>query len=255
MSALTAAIRFLTVLPAGAQEWDARATARSVVFFPLVGLAVGGTAAAVNWVARLAMPDLPAAALALAAGVILTGALHLDGLADTFDGIFGGRDPRRRLAIMRDPSVGVYGIAAVGLVLIAKWGAIASMPNLYGWIAIAVSAMAGRSAAVAAMAAFPYLRTQGLGTAYNAGSRVTYAAAGLLAFALGFILAGPYGLAIVGGSALAGLAVSWFASRRLGGGVTGDVYGASVEIAETCALIAFVAIFNVGAAIAPVWSV
>ena len=90
MSAITAAIRFLTVVPAPGGEWSARAASRSVAWFPAVGLGIGGTVAAVNWAAGLAMPGLPAAALALAAGVILTGALHLDGLADTFDGLLGG---------------------------------------------------------------------------------------------------------------------------------------------------------------------
>ena len=107
MSAITAAIRFLTVVPAPGGEWSARAASRSVAWFPAVGLGIGGAVAAVHWAARLAMPDLPAAALALAAGVVLTGALHLDGLADTFDGLLGGDTPKRRLEIMKDPSIGV----------------------------------------------------------------------------------------------------------------------------------------------------
>ena len=152
MSAITAAIRFLTVVPAPGGEWSARAASRSVAWFPAVGLGIGGAVAAVNWAARLAMPDLPAAALALAAGVVLTGALHLDGLADTFDGLLGGDTPKRRLEIMKDPSIGVYGVAGVVLVLIAKWGGLSSLPDAYGWAAIAVAAMSGRLAAVASMA-------------------------------------------------------------------------------------------------------
>ena len=144
MSAITAAIRFLTVVPAPGGEWSARAASRSVAWFPAVGLGIGSAVAAVNWAARLAMPDLPAAALALAAGVVLTGALHLDGLADTFDGLLGGDTPKRRLEIMKDPSIGVYGVAGVVLVLIAKWGGLSSLPDANGWAAIAVAAMSGR---------------------------------------------------------------------------------------------------------------
>ena len=254
MSAITAAIRFLTVVPAPGDEWSARAASRSVAWFPAVGLGIGGAVAAVNWAARLAMPDLPAAALALAAGVILTGALHLDGLADTFDGLLGGKTPERRLEIMKDPSIGVYGVAAVVLLLIAKWGGLASLPDAYGWAAIAIAAMSGRFAAAAAMAVFRYERSQGLGTQFVGTSRVAYLAAAVFALALAFVLAGPYGLAGLAGATLVGLGVSAFAALRLDGGVTGDVYGASIELAEVSALLAFIAMFSAGLDIGPVWS-
>ena len=204
MSAITAAIRFLTVVPAPGGEWSARAASRSVAWFPAVGLGIGSAVAAVNWAARLAMPDLPAAALALAAGVVLTGALHLDGLADTFDGLLGGDTPKRRLEIMKDPSIGVFGVAAVVLVLIAKWGGLSSLPDANGWAAIAVAAMSGRFAAVASMAIFRYERSQGLGSPFVGASRVAYLAAAVFAAALAFVLAGPFGLA-----ALACATVRW----------------------------------------------
>ena len=254
MSAITAAIRFLTVVPAPGGEWSASAASRSVAWFPAVGLGIGGAVAAVNWAARLAMPDLPAAALALAAGVVLTGALHLDGLADTFDGLFGGKTPKRRLEIMKDPSFGVFGVAAVVLVLVAKWGALTSMPDLNGWAAIAVAVMGGRLAAVASMAAFRYENSDGLGTPFRGTGVVAYLAAAVFAAALAFVLAGPLGLAALACAALVGLAVSAFAARKLGGRVTGDVYGASIELAEVSALMAFVAMFTAGLDIGPVWS-
>lgn len=254
MSAITAAIRFLTVVPAPGGEWSARAASRSVTWFPAVGLGIGGAVAAINWAARLAMPDLPAAALALAAGVVLTGALHLDGLADAFDGLFGGKTPKRRLEIMKDPSLGVYGVAAVVLVLVAKWGALSTLPDLNGWAAIAVAVMGGRLAAVASMATFRYENSDGLGTPFRGTGLIAYLAATVFAVALAFILAGPFGLAALACAALVGLGVSAFAAQRLGGGVTGDVYGASIELAEVSALLAFVAMLSAGLAIGPVWS-
>ena len=219
MSAITAAIRFLTVVPAPGGEWSARAASRSVAWFPAVGLGIGGAVAAVHWAARLAMPDLPAAALALAAGVILTGALHLDGLADTFDGLLGGDTPKRRLEIMKDPSIGVYGVAAVVLVLIARWGGLSSLPDAYGWAAIAVAAMSGRFAAVASMAIFRYERSQGLGTPFVGASRVAYLAAAVFAAALAFVLAGPFGLAALACATAGwhrGLCLCRAATRRRG---------------------------------------
>jgi adenosylcobinamide-GDP ribazoletransferase len=254
MSAVTAAIRFLTIVPAPGGEWSARSASRSVAWFPAVGLGIGGAAAAINWAARLAMPDMPAAALALAAGVVLTGALHLDGLADTFDGLLGGDTPKRRLEIMKDPSIGVFGITAVVLVLMAGWAGLSSLPDVYGWAAIVVAAMAGRFAAVASMAIFRYLPSQGLGSPFRGAGRVAYLAAAVFAAALAFVLAGPFGLAALAGATVVGLAVSAFAARRLGGGVTGDVYGAAIELAEVSALLAFVALFSAGLDISPVWS-
>ncbi len=254
MSAITAAIRFLTVVPAPGAEWSAHTARRSVAWFPMVGLGIGGAVAAVNWAARLAMPDLPAGALALTAGVVLTGALHLDGLADTFDGLLGGKDPKRRLEIMKDPSIGVFGVAAVALVLIAKWAGLASLPAVNGWAAIAVAVMAGRFAAVASMAAFRYKDGQGLGTPFLGAGRITFLAAAAFSVAITFVLAGPFGLAALACAATVGLAVSAFAAGRLGGGVTGDVYGAAIELAEISALLAFVGMFGAGLVIGPVWS-
>ncbi len=253
MSAITAAIRFLTVVPAPGAEWSARAARRSVAWFPMVGLGIGFAVALVNWAARLVMPDLPAAALALAAGVVLTGALHLDGLADTFDGLLGGKDPKRRLEIMKDPAIGVFGVAAVALVLIARWAGLSSLPDLHGWAAIAVAAMAGRFAAVSSMAAFRYKDGPGLGTPFLGAGRVAHLTAAMLAVALAFVLAGPYGLAALACAAFVGLAVSAYAARRLGGGVTGDVYGAAIELAEVAALLVFVGMYGAGLAFRPVW--
>ena len=255
MSAITAAIRFLTVVPAPGGEWSARAASRSVAWFPAVGLGIGGAVAAVNWAARLAMPDLPAAALALAAGVILTGALHLDGLADTFDGLLGGNTPKRRLEIMKDPSIGVYGVAASG----------ACANRQMGWpcrrcrtptdgrpsqsLRCRVVSRPWRRWRYSATSA-----VEDSGRRSSGPVRVAYLAAAVFASALAFVLAGPFGLAALACATVVGLAVSAFAARQLGGGVTGDVYGAAIELAEVSALLAFVAMFSAGLALSPVWS-
>ena len=195
MSAITAAIRFLTVVPAPGGEWSARAASRSVAWFPAVGLGIGGAVAAVNWAARLAMPDLPAAALALAAGVVLTGALHLDGLADTFDGLLGGRHSEAAARDNERPVDRRLRRRRSGTCADRKVGGLASLPDAYGWAAIAVAAMSGRFAAVASMAIFRYERSQGLGSPFVGASRVAYLAAAVFAAALAFVLAGPFGLA------------------------------------------------------------
>ena len=114
--------------------------------------------------------------------------------------------------------------------------------------------MSGRFAAAAAMAVFRYERSQGLGTPFVGTSRVAYLAAAVFAAVLAFVLGGPFGLAALAGATVVGLAISAFAARRLDGGVTGDVYGASIELAEVSALLAFIAMFSAGLDIGPVWS-
>ncbi|MEX0762889.1 MAG: adenosylcobinamide-GDP ribazoletransferase [Dehalococcoidia bacterium] len=253
MNGLLAAIRLLTVIPIGNGATDARSIAQSPAFFPVVGLAIGAAMAVVNWSAALVLPGLPAAALAVAAGVALTGAIHIDGLADTFDGLFGGRTPQRRLEIMRDPAIGTFGATAVGLLLILKWSAVSSMGGPHAWAAIALAPMLGRLAAVTVMASFPYARPEGLGTAYSGGA--AWALAGAAAFStIGAVaLLGPWAMIVLGAAGAMAFATGRFASSRLGGGVTGDVYGAVVELTEAAALLLLSALLLTGLALQPVW--
>jgi adenosylcobinamide-GDP ribazoletransferase len=233
--------------------------ALSPALFPLVGLGIGAAVAGVNWAASLAMPPLPSAGLAVLAGTILTGAVHLDGLADATDGLFGGSTPARRLEIMRDPHVGVFGVIAVGLALILKTGAISSFtgPSASGaWAGIVLAPMLGRLAAVAVMTVFQYVRAEGTGSPYRpgqaavAGSKLNLPTAAAFSAVASWVLAGPWGLIALAAGVAAGIGVGAFAARRLGGGVTGDVYGAAVETAEIAALLSFVGLTG---AIAPVW--
>src|SRR5688572_12770064 len=113
------AIGFLTVITVpGAGFDDPRTAGRSLRWFPLVGLLVGGVLAAVDRLAASAFSQDVSVVLVLTTSAALTGALHLDGLADTADGVFGGRTPERRLEIMRDSRIGSYGVVAVVLALL-----------------------------------------------------------------------------------------------------------------------------------------
>jgi adenosylcobinamide-GDP ribazoletransferase len=212
--------------------------------------------AGVNWAASLAMPPLPSAGLAVLAGAVLTGAVHLDGLADAADGLFGGRTPARRLEIMRDPHLGAFGVIAVGLALILKTGGVTSLTAPHAWAGIVLAPMLGRLAAVAVMTAFRYVRAEGAGSPYRpgqaagAGARLNLPAAAAFSAVAAWFLAGPWGLIVLAVAVVIGMGVGAFSARRLGGGVTGDVYGAAVETAEIAALLSFV---GLSGAIAPVW--
>jgi adenosylcobinamide-GDP ribazoletransferase len=172
VSALVAAVRLLTVIPVPfSRDVSARAMSQSAAFFPLVGLGIGGAVAGVAWAASLVLPPIVAAGLVLLAGVVLTGALHLDGLADTADGLFGGRTPERRLEIMRDPHVGVFGAVAIGAALILKFGALSEMAASSLWVAIVLAPMLGRLAAAAVMAMFRNVNSCHVGARRAGGTR------------------------------------------------------------------------------------
>jgi adenosylcobinamide-GDP ribazoletransferase len=225
-----AAFGFLTrfrVAGAGVDDLGA-----SLLWFPLVGTVLGGLlyGAAVILTGHLAPGVLAVALVALHA--LCTGGLHLDGLADTFDALGGGRGDRERmLEIMRDSRIGAHGAAALALLLIGKVLVLAHLTARGTlWPLVAAPAFA-RWAAAALVVLFPYARSKGLGSAFHQerhGLRVAGAtlllAPLLFAFGVGALHAG--GMALVAAFFLAN------AMNRQLGGLTGDVYGAAIEVAE-----------------------
>ena len=212
-------------------------------WFPVVGALVGAVTAAALWglTALLAAPTLAAAA-AVGLGTALTGALHLDGLADTADG-FGSRRPRAEtLRILRDPAIGSFGVAAVVVVLLVRTTAAAALAERDAvWPWLVVAPVLARWTIVPLAYALPYARPDGgLGASVAGRVRLRHLAGATAAAAL---LVGPAGwggaacwAAVAGVAATAGV----WCRRRLGG-VTGDTLGAATELAETAAVVAAVA--------------
>lgn len=233
-----AALEFLTVVRL--RPWrqvEPAALARAQVFYPLVGLGLGLVLTALDRALGALLPSAPRSAVTVAALVVLTRGLHLDGLADTFDGLLGGRDRARRLEIMRDPRVGTFGVAAVALVLLLKWSALVSLDASGRGAGLVLAPVLGRCAMVVVAAAVPYARPQGLGAGYHEAARgvplLGSLAAGLVVALLAY---GPAGLALGVAAALAALAMAGWARAALGG-ATGDVYGATCELVETAVLL------------------
>jgi len=234
MRSLLAALGFLTRVPVPAWAFDdIEASNASLVWYPVVGLLVGGVLSGLAWLGH-AVPPLLAAALLLLVWVGLTGALHLDGLADSADAWVGGLGDRERtLAIMKDPRSGPMGVTAVVLVLLVKFAALASMP-LAG-TAIWLAPMLARAAITAAFLCTPYVRNQGLGSAQARAPRLASAASVLAAVAVA-ACSGRRGVRAL----LAVLVVfaCWrFACTRRLGGMTGDTLGALTELAEAAVLV------------------
>jgi adenosylcobinamide-GDP ribazoletransferase len=229
--ALGAAVAFLTRVPWLARfQYTGVDLVRGAPAFPLVGAAIGAlVGGAVVAGTGLGLPALLAAALAIGLEVILTGALHLDGLADSADGL-AGRTPERTLQIMRDPGVGVYGTAAVALDLLVKVVAVGSLPRAdVVPVLIAVYAVS-RAAPLPLAVALPYAGTAGTGRAFVDGVGWARAAAGVgVAAVVAIVAVAAWALALLASLAVVTGAVAIGSRRRLGG-VTGDVLGAAVEL-------------------------
>lgn len=228
------ALTFLTILPTP-QQAAATAPGRAFSFFPLVGLIIGGIVALVASI-RFLPGDL-AAFVTLIVWVALTGGLHLDGFADSCDGLLATVSPERRLEIMKDPRAGSWAVVGVALLLLGKWVALRTVTPLL----LLVPPVAGRWAMVLAVAAFPAARSSGLATYFRAGfgrAQLTIASATALAIIAGVgIFAGWRVILTMAAAPLLALIGGRWAANRLGGGLTGDVYGALSELVELVCLI------------------
>jgi len=228
---MRAALGFLTVL-GGAAAPDRRAAA----WFGVVGALVGGLVGATWWAAGEIWPPALAALVAVAVDAGLTGLLHLDGLADSADGLLPPVTRERRLAIMAAPDVGAFGVAVLVLTLGARVAALAALtPDP---LLVAGLWAASRAAMALTMVLVPYARASGTASAFAGRPGVpaaVTAAAGLAAAALarGGVAGGVTAAAAVAGFC----AVVALAVRRLGG-YTGDVLGAAGVVAETAGLLA-----------------
>lgn len=234
-----AAFRFLTIFPLpgtiGTNKDDLQG---ALPYFPLVGLVLGGIAAAAAWGAWELLS--PFAAAVVLTGILLSfsGALHLDGLADCADGFFSARDRERMLEIMRDSRVGVMGVVAVVMVLLGKVSLLAGMERDGAIRAVLVMPLAGRTALVMMMATLPYARKKGgLATVfYDARCGIAvWLSLGLFA-GTGYILFGVRGIAAWAGVLLFLFLFSRFCRNRIGG-ATGDTLGGGCELAETVVLL------------------
>ena len=242
LRALAAAVTLLTRLPVGSRiHIDGEDVARSLAWLPLVGVALGGAIALAARGLEGRLDDGPAAVLIVAAWALATGAIHLDGLADSADAL-GGGDRERRLAIMRDSQIGSFGALALVLVVVLKITLVAAVlaRGHHLWL-IAIPAVA-RAASSALSAALPYARDEGTGAALVSGGRRAERLAVAVATALVVALACARlrGLLAVVAVLLVAVVVGRLAQRRLGG-VTGDVLGATIELAECAALVALLA--------------
>lgn len=212
-------------------------------WFSAVGVLVGAISAGSLWLAAQVLPMPIAAGLALAAGAVVTGAFHEDGLADTFDALGGHVERVRALAIMKDSRIGSYGALALLLVTGLRWAALAALPLALAVPALVAAHAAARGGSTALMARLDYVRDEDskskpLAVALGPGSLALTLLFTLLPSAT--LLASPLAAAGLLGVAAVHIACARWYRRRLGG-FTGDALGCAEQLGEMAFLLAIVA--------------
>lgn len=243
MTTIAAAIQFLLISPAFVRRaFTPAEMGRSTAFYPLVGAMLGGMLTAADIALAGILPVEVRSALLLTLWILLTGALHFDGLLDSVDGLLGGDTQERRLEIMRDERTGAYGAAAAGLILLTMFAALNSAPT-ERWPALLAAPVLGRCGISLCIAALPYARKEGLGRDIKDNTGLAQAAAAIvvtvgviamIAWTTQRVTAATALLVAI----LVGIAASRFVMHRIGG-MTGDTYGAINMLIEASVLLVF----------------
>jgi adenosylcobinamide-GDP ribazoletransferase len=242
MIGLRTATSLLTRFPVRTTADTNVALSRSLPWFPVLGVVVGIAVAGVYAASHLVLPATAAAAVALAAGVLATGALHEDGLADTADAFIGGSKREDRLRILKDPVHGTYGALAIVFSVLLRVAAIAAMDPRTALVVIPAAFSLGRAATALLLGKVQPAIESGLAASYARMLRPRHVAATV-------IVAAPIAIAAFGPwSAATGLLVVlvvWLAgqlSLRRIAGITGDVLGATEQTCEVLLLLLGVAL-------------
>lgn len=236
LNAFLLALQFLTRIPAPVHfQASPRQLGQSVLFYPLIGLLIGLILTVIDSSLDNAAPFLKAAII-LAAWVFISGGLHLDGLADCADAWVGGTGDRdKTLAIMKDPAAGAVAVIVLIIALILKWSALATLFSQPHSAFLLWLPVTGRSAVLALMLTAPYIRKNGLGEQLT--QNLPRNAAWIILGFVSLITLWQLGWQPVLGALMVLTLIRWTAISRLGG-MTGDVYGASVELIEMTLLVA-----------------
>ncbi len=238
---LRLAASFLTIIPLGSLQADNAVVAASFRWFPLVGFLLGAALAIEDRILLLVFPPILSAAIVILSLTAVTGAVHLDALADTADALGAGRDRSRALAILRDSRIGSFGAAAIVLSLGLKIIALGAVPASHRFVALFTAAGLARWAMVAVAGGLEYLRGQGgAGASLLQRDARSIVVASITAAVAVAATMSPRAIESALVAILATAGARWFYRRWLGG-VTGDLIGACGEIVEIAVLATFAA--------------
>ncbi|SIO66486.1 cobalamin-5'-phosphate synthase [Singulisphaera sp. GP187] len=252
VSATKLALAFLTVVPLGGTDdaFNEADLAASRFAYPFVGAAIGLLMAVLSEGLRHAgAPPAVTAFSLIALLAILSGGLHLDGLADTFDGLFLWGGPERRLTVMRDPHIGSHGVSAIALVLLGKYAVLSELNGSERTLAVLGAIAISRTLILVSAGTARYARPQGTGRlVIDATTRRDALGATLAVLAFSVMVAGWTGLIAGVAALILAFSLTRLAANRLGG-VTGDILGATVELGE----LAFLVMFSLSQAFRTPW--
>lgn len=234
---LLAAIQFLTLLPIK-RSFSAEQVGRSSVYFPIVGLIIGLILAGLNWGLGFVLPSAVVNVLLVTALALFSGGLHLDGLADTLDGMAGHRTPEERLSIMKDSRIGGFGAIGLTLFLLIEYVTLNNIPGTVKIQVLILAPVISRWAMVNSIFVYPYARSTGLGKAFKEAVNLRhYIFATLFTVVIaGIIFISWAGLIIIAGTWLTVTLTALHFKSRLRG-LTGDTYGAINEISFVIVLL------------------
>lgn len=236
--AVVGAVQFLTRVPIRTSAATARPA--MVPWFPVVGALVGAAVGAVAAGLQHWLSPLTAAALAVAVGMLITGAFHEDGLADLADAVAGGSTRARRFEILRDSRLGTYGTAALCSSIVVRIAAVAALAAIGPAVAVAASVAAhalARGIAVGSLGFVPSAAPDGLGASFQSDvSRLRAVATIAIGVSIGAVVTGWWIGPLCAAALVAAAVLAWLAVGALGG-ITGDVAGAIEQVAEIAALL------------------
>ena len=235
-------MQLLTRLPVSVSRLpDDVELGRSLLYYPLVGLLIGVLLAGANWLLAAHLPPMLLAALLLLFWVMLTGALHLDGLADVCDGLAARGSQERFLAIMKDSQVGAIGAVGLVLGLMLKWQALVAVPEEFKWQALLLFPALARFGQVLTLTGARHARQDGLGADFVQGSgKMTLLLAFATVAAVGHYLLGLRGVVALAAVCMFTIAGRIFFQHKLGG-LTGDTIGCLSELNEILVLVVIAA--------------
>lgn len=227
------ALRFLTTIPIPfSKDEPMDGASKSTHYFPIVGLIIGGILYGTWYLTSFIWSSQVVSAAVLCLWALITGALHLDGLSDSADGLGGGKDPQHKLEIMKDSRTGAFGAVTLIIFLIFKWAMINEVIENHIPLVLLTAPVGARWIILLVMLMFPSASEKDIGTVFKKENRwpklIPGAILTLLVF--WFFWGGP-GLAVLVLTAFLAILFAWRVSGKLGG-LTGDVYGATIEISE-----------------------
>lgn len=235
MRALRLAISFLTIFPVyGNRVADEKEMARSLFFYPATGILIGSLLALVSFGGWRLSLGWAGDALVIVLWIIISGGLHLDGLMDTGDGLFSGRERERKLEIMKDSRVGAMGVLALISVVLLKWSFLTILPHPQKYGLLILAAALGRTMMLLPISYFPYARqVPGLGKAFgDYASKSIFPISLIFLAGMGYLAIGALTAACLIVTVLLSVLITVVISRILHGH-TGDTYGAVCEVSET----------------------